>query len=360
MRKVLTVAGFIAAAHITFAASTYTVHNLISDIPNPGGTPDPNVIIDPNLVDPWGIAISASSPFWVSDAGTGKATVYSWSATTGAISVASRVVNVPSASGGPARVTGQIFGPGAGNFQVGSPAANSSFIFCTEDGTISGWAAAADPNNAIITANNNGQAVYKGCAVASTPQGMILYAANFSAGTVDVFDSKWNPMTVSGGFVDPSATPGLNPFNVWVLGNKVFVTYAVLGPDGVSDQPGRGNGKVNIFDYNGNFIGSVSDPSLNSPWGLEIAPEFFGDYSFALLVGNFGDGHINAFDPLTGAYLGTLSDSTGKPLVLEGLWGLQFGNGKSGGDAKTLYFAAGISGGGHKEAHGLLGAITTP
>jgi uncharacterized protein (TIGR03118 family) len=358
MRKFLALAGFIAAAHITFAASTYTVHNIISDIPNPNGTADPNVQVDPNLVDPWGIAISASSPFWVSAAGTGLATIYSWSAATGAYTINNTATTkVPSASGGPGRVTGQIAGLGAGTFVMGGSA--PSFLFCTEDGTISVRVA---PNTTVgtITVNNNGSAVYKGCAAAVTPAGPQFYAANFLAGTIDVFDTNWKPVTPSGGFVDPNLPAGLSPFNVWILGNKVYVAYAMLGPDGVSDVPGRGNGQVNVFDFSGDLLTTISDQSMNSPWGLAIAPEFFGDFSFALLVGNFGDGHINAFDTLTGAYLGTLSDSTGKPLVLEGLWGLQFGNGKSGGDAKTLYFAAGISGGAHKESHGLFGGITTP
>jgi len=152
----------------------------------------------------------------------------------------------------------------------------------------------------------------------------------------------------------------MNPFNVWVLGQKVYVTYALLGPDGVSDVAGRGNGVVDVYDFSGNLLQSFIDPSMNSPWGLAIAPEFFGDFSFALLVGNFGDGRINAFDTVTGAYMGALADATGKPIVLEGLWGLQFGNGRSGGEAKTLYFTAGISGGAKKEAHGLFGGITTP
>jgi uncharacterized protein (TIGR03118 family) len=351
--------GFLVAG-AAFAASPYTVHNLVSDIPNPAGTTDPSVIIDPNIIDPWGIAISASSPFWLSNAGTGLATVYSYSATTTpAITVTATKVTVPNASGGPGRVTGQIAGAGL-NFAANPAGPFPSFLFCTEDGTISVRLAPNNNNAALVTVNNNGNAVYKGCGAAVTPNGPMFFAANFKAGTIDVFDTSWNPVTTSGGFVDPNLPAGMNPFNVQVLGQKVYVTYAVLGPDGVSDVAGRGNGQVDVFDFNGNLVQSISDPSLNSPWGLEIAPEFFGDYSFALLVGNFGDGRINAFDTTTGAYLGTLADSTGKPITLVGLWGLQFGNGKAGGDAKTLYFTAGIDGGAHKESHGLFGGITTP
>jgi uncharacterized protein (TIGR03118 family) len=369
MRKFIVGAGLLLAASVAFAATPYVVHPLISDVADPN---NPNLIIDPNAVDPWGIAISASSPFWVSNAGTGKATIYSYSgASTCAGSppnlgtlpgnpcaysvVTTATTNVPSASGGPARVTGQISGSGL-NFASSPTGPFPSFLFCTEDGTISVRVAPNNNTDALITVNNSGTAVYKGCAAAVTPDGSRFYAANFKAGTIDVFDTSWNPVTEYT-FTDPNLPAGMHPFNVWVFGNKVFVAYAMLGPDGVSDVPGRGNGIVDVYDFDGNLLLSISDPSLNSPWGMAIAPEFFGDYSFALLVGNFGDGRINAFDAMSGAYLGTLSDSTGKPIVLEGLWGLQFGNGRSGGDAKSLYFAAGISGGSKKEAHGLFGAI---
>ena len=361
MRKV-TVATLLVSLNMAFAASSYTVHNLISDIPNPGGTADPNVKVDPNLVDPWGIALSAGSPFWISNAGTGTATVYSYAApvppaTTGTYTVTTTVVKVPSASGGSGRVTGQIAGIGA--FAL-APGQNPNFLFCTEDGTLSGWNRTTDATNAKIMVDNSGKAVYKGCTAVTTASGPRLYAANFLAGTVDVFDTNWKPVTTDGGFNDPNLPGNLKPFNVWALGNKIYVAYAVLRDDGVSDQPGRGNGQVNVFDVDGNLLQTFSDSSMNSPWGMEIAPEFFGDFSFALLVGNFGDGRINAFDTVTGAYLGTLSDSTGKPLVLEGLWALQFGNNKSGGDGKLLYFTAGISGGASKESHGLFGYISFP
>jgi uncharacterized protein (TIGR03118 family) len=353
MPKIAALTVLILASQTCFGASSYTVHPLVSDIPNPTGTAaDANVIVDPNLIDPWGIAISASSPFWISDAGTGKATVYS-ATSNPAFTPSATVVNVPSASGGAARVTGQIAN-GTGGFAVGTGLV-PNFIFCTEDGTLSGWNRTNDPNNAKVMVNNNGNAVYKGCTAMVTPNGPQLYAANFSAGTVDVFDTNWKPVT-SGGFTDPSLPPGLNPFNVQVFGSRVFVTYALLGPDGVHDQAGAGNGQVDIYDWQGNLLTSLTDQSLNSPWGLEIAPEFFGDYSFTLLVGNFGDGTINAFDILSGQHVGTLSDSTGKPITLPGLWGLQFGNGGGGGNAKALYFAAGIG----NEQHGLFGSITTP
>jgi len=359
----------ILAAGVAFGATPYVVHPLISDVPDPA---NPNLIIEPSIVDPWGIAIGASTPFWISNAGSGLATVYSYNAAVTAtcgpnlaalpglpcaytVNPTTRTT-IPSASGGSGRITGQITGSGAGiNFgPTGGPF--PSFMFCTEDGTISVRVAPNNNTAALMVVDNSATAVYKGCAAANTPDGPRFYAANFKAGTVDVFDTAWKPVS-SGGFVDPNLPAGMNPFNVWVLGNKVYVAYAVLGADGVSDAPGRGNGAVDVYDLAGNLLLSISDPSLNSPWGIQIAPEFFGDYSFALLVGNFGNGQINAFDAMNGAYLGTLADASGKPIALEGLWGLQFGNGKTGGDAKSLYFAAGISGGAKKEAHGLFGAI---
>ena len=380
MRKILFTAALVLSTQIAFA-STFAMTQLVSDTANPLNlatppTPCPNAIgtanpvnclqfPDPNLIDGWGIAISASSPFWNSNAGTGIATVYSYSGSVNpaTLTVTATAVKVPSASGGAGRVTGQIAAGSLGAvFNISGSKQSSSFMFCTEDGTISARIGSS-PNNAIVTVNNNGKAVYKGCTAVLTPNGPRFYAANFSAGTVDVFDADWNPVTTGGGFTDPNLPAGLSPFNVQAYptqagtvapSQKIYVTYAMLGPDGVHDQAGRGNGQVDVFDSDGNLLQTFSDPSMNSPWGVEIAPEFWGDYSFALLVGNFGDGRINAFDCVTGAYLGSLNDSTGKPIAIPGLWGLQFGNGRSGGDAKTLYFLAGPGG----EQHGLFGSIT--
>ena len=377
MRKIALLAAFILATHAGFGASSYTMNVLVSDIPNPFNATTPPTMcgspatatcmqLDPHLIDGWGIAITASSPFWISNAGTGLATVYSYSPTaTPNITVTATAVTVPSASGGAGPVTGQIAAGGLGPaFSINGAPTASSFMFCTQDGTISARIASS-PNNAIVTVNNGGSAVYKGCAAVLTPAGPRFYAANFSNGTVDVFDANWSPVATGGGFTDPNLPAGLSPFNVQafpgptasaVAQQKIYVTYAVLGADGIHDQPGRGNGQVDVYDFDGNLLQSFSDPSMNSPWGVEIAPEFWGDYGNALLVGNFGNGQINAFDQVSSAYLGTLSDTTGKPLAIPGLWALQYGNGKSGGDGKTLYFTAGPGG----EMHGVFGSITSP
>ncbi len=375
MRKIALIAGLILATHSGFAASSYTMIPLVADTPNPFNAATPPtpcgspatatcLQLDPHLIDGWGIAITASSPFWLSNAGTGLATVYSYSATaTPNITVTATAVTVPSASGGAGPVTGQIASsPLGAAFAINGAPTAASFMFCTQDGTISARIASS-PNTAIVTVNKAG-AVYKGCAAINTSAGPRFYAANFSQGTVDVFDANWNPVATGGGFSDPNLPAGLSPFNVQAFpytqatvapGQFILVTYAMLGPDGVHDVAGRGNGQVDVFDFDGNLLGTISDPSMNSPWGLELAPEFWGDYSFMLLVGNFGDGRINAFNVLgDGSYAGTLSDSTGKPITIPGLWGIQFGNGRSGGDAKTLYWTAGPGG----EMHGAFGSIT--
>jgi uncharacterized protein (TIGR03118 family) len=201
-------------------------------------------------------------------------------------------------------------------------------------------------------------AVYKGIALGSNGVGPLLYAANFSARAIDVFDANYQPVAVSGGFNDPNLPVGFAPFNIQRIGRKLFVTYALQDSLKHDDVPGPGNGLINVFNMDGTFVQRlVSNGPLNSPWGVTLAPDFFGDYSNTLLVGNFGDGSVNAFDPFTGDFLGALQDSNGNPINIPGLWALQFGNGHDGGDANALYFTAGISGSGNTEDHGLFGSI---
>jgi uncharacterized protein (TIGR03118 family) len=235
------------------------------------------------------------------------------------------------------------------------------FIFATENGTISAWNPAADPVNAILMVDNSAaSAVYKGVALANTSSGPMLYAANFNAATIDVFDGNFSPIASAGAFTDPNLPGGFAPFNVQRYGQRLYVTYAMQDNAKHNAVAGAGNGLVNVFDFTGNLLGRlVSNGPLNAPWGLALAPGNFGDFSYALLVGNFGDGTINAFDPCTGGFLGTLQDSTGANIVINGLWGLTFGNGQSAGSATTLYFTAGIAGSGNVEDHGLFGSIAT-
>jgi len=311
------------------SANGYTVTNLVSD----GGAGSPTALrTDPNLINPWGMASSPTSPIWVSDNGSGKMTLYN--GTTGAL--VPLVVTVPGAG----TATGQVFNNTA--------AFNSDvFITSTEGGVIAGWRGALGTNAETLFTTPG--AVYKGLAI-DTASGH-LYAANFNSGAIDVFGTA-----LPGTFVDPSLPAGFAPFNIQNLGGTLFVTYAVQDGTKHDDVPGAGNGIVDAFDLNGNLLRRVTTGNtLNSPWGLALAPVSFGEFGGDLLVGNFGDGRINAFNPTTGAFLGQLKDGGGAPLTIDGLWGLKFGTGTAnGGPAKTLFFTAGPN----DEANGLFGAIT--
>jgi uncharacterized protein (TIGR03118 family) len=256
-------------------------------------------------------------------------------------------------------VTGAPFNPSQGfTVATGKP---SSFIFCTEDGTVSGWNSTVNATNAKILVDNSATgAVYKACVVGGTTAAPLLYLANFGGGTVDVYDGTMTAVKNAGAFVDSTIPAGFAPFNVMVLGGKVYVSYAKQNAAKHDDVAGAGNGYVTVFDASGNLISHlIAKGPLNSPWGMQIAPASFGDFGGKLLVSNFGDGTINAFDPSTGALSGTLKDSTNHTLQITGLWDIQFGNGGRGGDTATLYFTAGIAGpyGEPAESHGLFGSI---
>jgi uncharacterized protein (TIGR03118 family) len=331
----------------TFAApvaAQYAQTNLVSDIPGLA------TITDPNLKNPWGIASSATSPFWVSNNGTGTSTLYNSLGQPFPVG-SPLVVTIPPTPGG--TPTGQVFNGGSG-FEV-APGKPARFIFATEAGTIAGWNPAASATNAIIEVDSVG-AIYTGLAIGNNASGDFLYAANFANGAIDVFDSFFAPTSLSGSFLDPGLPSGYAPFNVQNLGGTLYVTYAVYGASG-DDVPGAGNGIVDAFDTDGNLVRRVVSPGnvLNSPWGLALAPAGFGEFGSALLVGNFGDGVINAFNPTSGALLGTLTDVTNKAIVNDGLWGLQFGNGGNGGAINTLYFTAGLN----DEQNGLFGSIAS-
>lgn len=354
----------LVAQTTTAPKNAYVQHNLVSD---QAGTAD---VTDPNLVNPWGMSITATSPFWVSNHDKSNATVYNGSGT-----ITNLVVTIPPGSTGGASTgtpTGQVPGNGT-NWVLSAPNSKpASFIFATEDGTISAWnSSIAAPATAIKMVDNSAAgASYKGLAVVETgatnptvgpgPQGPMLYAANFHAGTVDCFDGSFNPTTVSGGFKDPNLPAGYAPFNIWNLGGQLYVAYALQDANKKFNVPGAGNGVVDVFDTNGNMLQRISSGgTLNSPWGMAIAPATWGAFGGALLVGNFGDGKINAFNLTTGAALGTMQDTAGNPIINSGLWALLFGNGKSGGDPSTLYISAGPVGSDGK-THGLLAAIAPP
>jgi uncharacterized protein (TIGR03437 family) len=217
--------------------------------------------------------------------------------------------------------------------------------------------------------NSVAKAVYKGLAIGTSAGGPTLYAANFRSGGIDVFNSNWAPTTLAGNFSDPGILPGYAPFNIWNLNNNLYVTYAKQDANKFLDVAGPGNGYVSVFDLNGNLLTHFADdhsiaglfrgPVLNSPWGVTIAPAGWGAFGGAVLVGNFGDGRINAFDSKTGNFLGTLKDASANPISIAGLWAIAFGNGGNGGDVNTLYFLAGVPNG-STTPRGVLGSIAPP
>jgi uncharacterized protein (TIGR03118 family) len=323
----------------------YQQTNLVSDVPGLA------MFTDPNLVNAWGMSFGQNTFIWVSDNGTGVATLYDGNGTKQSL-----VVTIPPPLGGtgPSAPTGQLFNDGTG-FQL---AANmpALFIFVTEDGTISGWNPGVNATNAVLEVDRSPiGAVYKGVALNNGKDR--LYAANFRFGTIEVFDANW---TLVDSFTDPSTPPGFAPFNIQNLDGTLYVTFAKQDAERHDDVAGPGHGFVDILDPATNtFTRLVSGQSgkapINSPWGLARAPSTgFGEFSGALLVGNFGDGAIHAFDPSTGTLLGQLRLSHGGPVKIDGLWALVFGKGgANNGPTTTLFFTAGPN----DESHGLFGKL---
>ncbi len=323
------------------ATSGFVQTNLVSDVPGLAQ------LTDPNLVNPWGVSSSSTSPFWVSNQGTNTSTLYS--VTHADISQVPLVVNIPTTGGGPQGPTGQVFNNSTAFDVNGRPAA---FIFANLNGTISAWNGGA---SATIEWTTTG-AVYTGLAIATDVTGSYLYAADDAGGKIDVYDGTFTPHDFGpGSFVDPKLPAGLVPFNVANLGGNIYVTYAPAGHQAQTDAV-PGQGAVAEFTTSGAFVQQIiAGNRLASPWGLAMAPAGFGQFSGDLLVGNFAFGFssINAFSPTNGAYQGTITDTNGNAIENPGLWSLTFGNGGNGGLANTLYFSAGIGG----ENDGLFGSL---
>ena len=336
---------FLGAAGGVAAQSAYLQHNLVSDLPGLANN------TDPNLLNPWGIAFSAAGPFWLNDNHSGYSTVYN---STGAVQAL--VVAIPPPAGGtpPAAPTGMIFNTTT-NFTVVTNAAK--FIFATEDGTLSAWSSGT---NAVLKVDNSASGtVYKGLALGSAGGSNYLYATDFHNGKVDVFDSQFSPVAWPGAFTDTNIPAGFAPFGIQSLGTNLVVAYAMQDDVAHDDVSGPGHGFVDIYDTHGNLLKRlISNGALNSPWAMTLAPAGFGLFGGQLLVGNFGDGRINAFDPVSGTWIGNLKDTNGASIAIEGLWDLKVGNGGSAGATNKLYFTAGISGGGSLEDHGLFGSLS--
>jgi uncharacterized protein (TIGR03118 family) len=332
---------------------TFTRTNLIADVAGTGKASDAN------LVNPWGMALGVNSGIWVADNGSGRATTYD-GAGQAIPSGSPQIVTIPAArnGSGTAKPTGVVTNATPGFIITGGAnSAPSTELFATEDGTIAGWNSSVDPTRAVIAVDNSASgAVYKGLAMGFTKSGAFLFATNFHAGTIDVFDSKFKPSLTHGTFTDPKLPAGYAPFGISAINGKLYVTYALPDAAGKDDVRGAGHGFINIFDTDGNFVERfTSQGQLNSPWGMAWAPfEGFGGFNNALLVGNFGDGTINAFDFDSGELLGKVNDSSGAPIKIPGLWGLQFGLGAAGTTSSTLFFTAGTG----DEEHGLFGTLT--
>jgi uncharacterized protein (TIGR03118 family) len=331
------------------AGNSYRQLNLVSDIPGKAQ------LTDPNLVNPWGMAAGPATPVWAADNGTGVATIYPGAVGGTPLSIAPLVVRIP--GGAP---TGQVFNGGSG-FVVSDGQGHSGpalFIFASEAGKITGWnpnVPPPAPSTRAQTGVTVEHAVYKGLAIASTSGGDFLYAANFHSGHVDVFNASFKKVHLPGGFRDPNLPAGFAPFGIQTIGSTVYVAYAKQDEAREDEVAGPGLGFVDAFDTSGHLRMRVaSRGALNAPWGLALAPASgFGAFSGDLLVGNFGDGRINAFDPATGAFRGTLRHPNGKAIQIDGLWAIRFGNGVTGGPTDLL-FDAGI----RDEAHGLLGIVS--
>jgi uncharacterized protein (TIGR03118 family) len=337
-------------------ANSFLQTNLLSDISGIAQNTDTHT--PPQLLNPWGLAEGPTGPFWVSDNGSGLSTLYN-----GAGQQQALTVTIPPPNGSPpgtlATPTGAVFNGSPTDFVVtaNGKSGPASFLFATEDGTISGWNFGVNKNNAIRMVDNSGAgAVYKGLTLGTDPDGRdLIYAANFHDGTIDVFDTHFRPTEVGGSFADARIPADFAPFNVQNLNGLLYVTYAKQKPGKHDDLAGPGNGFVDVFTTNGKLVTRLaSNGPLNSPWGLAIAPPGFGDFGGDLLIGNFGDGRINIFDPQSGHFRGQLDDPLGRPVTIGGLWALHFGNGSAvGGDARTLYFTAGLN----DEADGLFGSL---
>lgn len=310
----------------------YLVTNFASDVPGLAA------FTDPTLINAWGIASSGTSPLWLGANGSGTSPIYN-----GAGIKQGLQVTIP----GDGSVTGVAF-----NANSATSFNSDLFLFASEDGTISGWRGALG-STAEVLATASPDNVYKGIVQGTTGGFAYAYAANFRTGNIDVLKGSAAAPDLPGNFIDPNLPSGYAPFNVAIVNGDLYVAYALQDGSKKDDVSGAGNGFVSKFGLDGSFKGRlISNGPLNSPWGIAQAPTNWGDFGGALLVGNFGDGRINAFD-INGVLLGTLGDAGGNPISIEGLWGLRFGNGGNGGAPNALFFTAGPGG----EDHGLFGDI---
>jgi uncharacterized protein (TIGR03118 family) len=319
----------------------YSVTNLVSD---QAGVAQ---VTDPNLQNPWGLAAGPTTPIWVADNHTDTSTVYRGDVK--GSPVEGPLLVVPVDGGAP---TGIVFNS-TGGFMVPSAGAPATFIFASEADDITAWSN-ADPGAHAVVLGSNAGADYKGLAIAESGGAPFLYAASFGHNAVEVYDTSFTMQHWAGAFVDPNLPRHYAPFGIDTIGNEIYVSYALHVPGDGDDTSGPHHGFIDVFGTDGRLHRRlVSRGALDSPWGMTIAPRNFGQFAGALLVGNFGDGRIHAYNRFTGRFLGGLRDADGNPIRIEGLWALEFGNGVFG-NRNTLLFSAGPN----EETHGLFGSIT--
>ena len=333
------------------AGTSYRAMNLVSDV-NASGNPYNASNVDAKLVNGWGIAFNPAGFVWLADNGTSMSTLYDGNGVPQSL-----VVSIPAGAAGGASPTGIVFN-GLGGFPVsqGGTSGSSAFVFAGEAGTIAGWSPNVNLNSAVTVFDGAAASkVYKGLALASQGGANFLYATDFHNGVVDMFDSAFQPVASSTAFKDPNLPAGYAPFGIQAIANQIYVSYAKQDSAAHDNVSGAGLGLVDVFDASGALLKRLIAPGgrLNAPWGVAMAPTNFGKFSGDLLIGNFGDGTINAFDPSTGAYLGTLAKADGSAIMIDGLWGIAFGNGINSQPANTLFFAAGPA----DETHGVYGRI---
>jgi uncharacterized protein (TIGR03118 family) len=321
-------------------AVPFSVNNLVTDDQGV----NPAQITDPGLKNGWGMSFGPTGPFWVSSTGAGTSVLYNVDPATQATTKAGLTVAIPGAG----LPTGQVFNGNSASFN------GNLFLFVSLDGTVSGWRPSLGTSAETLVTGSSAN-VYTGAAIGSVGGNDYLYAANFKAGTIDVYNGAAAQTSLSGSFTDPNLPNGYAPFNVQNLDGTLYVAYAQRDNMTGEEAAGLGLGVVDKFTLNGDFLGRVaSGGTLNAPWGLAIAPSSFGAMAGDLLVGNFGDGHINIYDPATLMPMGQVMDAGNQPIVIDGLWGISPGNDGSGGSSQLLYFAAGPN----DETHGLFGVLT--
>jgi uncharacterized protein (TIGR03118 family) len=346
-----------ASALASGAENEFHQTNLISNRSDQGAQ-----VVDPNLQNPWGLALGPATPLWVANNNSGTATVYNINVGGTTAQKRNLTVSLPggraSTGDGPSP-TGEVFNP-TSEFVVKSPAGSGPalLIFSAEAGQISAWSPVADPITpaGASTAQvefSSPTAVYKGLTIASTDDGTFLYASNFHDGTVDVFNSNFKLVHLAGDFTDPHLPSGYAPFGIQGIDGLIYVTYALQNAAKHDDVAGPGHGFIDIYTTNGFLVERlVSHGDLNSPWGLAVAPQGFGAFGGNLLVGNFGNGLIHAYGLFSGTFSGTLLNEQRQPIQIDDLWALKFGTATTGGTG-TLLFSAGIN----DEKDGLVGSI---